>query len=468
MDLKHGIYMSTQTEAPPEPIPAVSGIPFVIGAAPIHLATAPAKVGVPVLCKNWADVEAKLGYCENWNDFGLCEFAYSHFKIFKRSPVVFCNLLDPATMKTEVEAADITVTEHTIPLPIGAIASTVAVKAEGGAGDAYVAGTDYTVFHDKDQGAIIISLLEKGSAYTATKVNVTYSKVDTSKVTAASVASGIEHMELCMAVTGTVPDLINAPGFSHDPTVAAAMALKGSAINGAFKATALVDLEAATAEAAITAKAGIADPAVIACWPKVQKDGKLYHLSTFLAGVLASVDAENNGTPYQSPSSTVIPCDAMVLSDGTEVHQSIVVGNTLNANGIVTVNCSTNFTIWGNYTTAYPSNGSAPELCFIPIVRMASYIGNTLVRNFWNKLDAPINRRLIDSIIDETNIWLNTLVGSGYLYGARVEASAEDNPTAALMQGVVKAKIYFASPAPAQEISFIIEYDPAYAASALT
>lgn len=464
--MKHGIYMSTTTETASAPITAVGGIPFVIGAAPIHLATKPAKVSTPVLCKNWAEFEEKFGYSDDWATYNLCESAYAHFKIFKLSPIVFCNLLNPATMHTAVEAADMAVTDHNVVLEESAIASTVVVKLEGGTGDALVADTDYTIFHEN--GAVVIALISTGGAYSATKINVAYSKVDATKVTTSGVAAGMESTEICMASTGIVPDLLCSPGYSIDPDVAEAMALKAGAINGTFKAVALVDLEADSAGDAIEAKGEMDDPAIIACWPKVKKDGKIFHLSTILAGVIAQVDAENGGTPYHSPSSKSIPCDAMVLSDGTEVHQSIVVGNTLNANGIVTVNSSSNFTIWGNYTTAYPSKDVNPELCFIPTVRMAAYIGNTLVKNFWNKLDAPITRRLVDSIIDEINIWLNTLVGAGYLYGARVEAAAEDNPVDALMQGIVNAKLYFASPAPAQEISFNIEYDRSYAASALT
>ena len=37
----------------------------------------------------------KLGYSDDWATYPLCEFAYSQFKLFGCSPVIFCNLLDP-------------------------------------------------------------------------------------------------------------------------------------------------------------------------------------------------------------------------------------------------------------------------------------------------------------------------------------------------------------------------------------
>ena len=38
---------------------------------------------------------------------------------------------------------------------------------------------------------------------------------------------------------------------------------------------------------------------------------------------------------------------------------------------------------------------------------MFDWVGNTLIRTFWSKLDRPMNRRLIDNILDTGNIWLN-------------------------------------------------------------
>ena len=48
-----------------------------------------------------------------------------------------------------------------------------------------------------------------------------------------------------MTTLGVVPDIICAPGFSDDTSVAAVMATKAAAINGMFKAKALIDISTA-------------------------------------------------------------------------------------------------------------------------------------------------------------------------------------------------------------------------------
>lgn len=79
-----------------------------------------------------------------------------------------------------------------------------------------------------------------------------------------------------------------------------------------------------------------------------------------------------------------------------------------------------------------------------------------------------MNRRLLDTITDTVNIWLNGLVGSGYLLGARVDISEDENPVTQLMAGIVKIHVYMTPPSPAQEIDFVLEYDSSYVTSALT
>lgn len=95
--------------------------------------------------------------------------------------------------------------------------------------------------------------------------------------------------------------------------------------------------------------------------------------------------------------------------------------NALNGGGIVTaLNFMGAWKVWGNYTGCYPSS-TDPKDMFIPCGRMFAYVQNTIIRTCWQFLDKPMNRRLLDTITDTVNIWLNGLVGSGYLLGARVE-----------------------------------------------
>ena len=91
----------------------------------------------------------------------------------------------------------------------------------------------------------------------------------------------------------------------------------------------------------------------------------------------------------------------------------------------------------------------------------------TLIRTFWDRVDMPMNRRLIDSIVDTANIWMNGLAGSGYILGGRVEYNADENPDTALMAGIIKLHVYITPPSPMQELDFVLEYDASYVEAAL-
>lgn len=469
----HGVYVSEQATSVSTPVVADSGVPFVVGAAPVQSAAAPAAAGVPVLCTSWAEAVEKLGYSDDWGSYPLCEFMYSHFQLFGCQPVIMCNVLDVADMKEAVAAADVAVSDHKAKLPIAAIDDeNLVVKPAGGAGEAYVKDTDYSTYYDGE--FLVIEVLSDGKAYSVEQVNVAYNKVKPDSVDDTAVATGMESIEQCLTTLGIVPDLICAPGHSQSSVVAAVMATKAGGINGMFQAKALIDIDSSSAGAtsyttAITEKSGnnFVDVDEVTCWPMLKLGDYKFHMSTQLAGLIAQVDTGNGGCPYESPSNKNFQCDAMVLEDGTEVNLTLAQANILNDNGIVTaLNFMGGWCAWGNYTACYPSNTDVKDY-FIPVSRMFGWVGNTLIQTFWSKLDKPMNRRLIDTIMDTANIWLNGLVGSGYLLGARAEMVDSENPLTDLMAGIIKIHIYMTPPSPAQEIDFILEYDTSYVTSAL-
>lgn len=466
---KHGVYVAEQATSVSTPVAVETGVPFVIGLSPINLADNPAAAGVPVLCTSYSEFVEKLGYSDDWDTYPLCEFAYSHFKLFGMQPAIFVNLLDASTMKEAVAAADITLTNHKCTLDSAALDDdNLVVKAQGGAGSAYVKDTDYAVYVDAD-GNVVVEALEDGACYSATKLNIAYNKVTPASVTDSVVAAGLESIDLCMTGIGIVPDLILAPGFSQVATVSAVMAAKAESINGMFKAMALVDISttAATAyDGVATAKANAAltSELEIACWPMAKLDDLKFHMSTLLAGVIATTD-DDYGAPYASPSNKDLPITALCLADGTEVSLTLAQANILNANGVMTaLNFMGGFKTWGNYTCAYPSTDVKEY--FIPIRRMFGWVGATLIRTFWARLDGPLTRVQIDSIVDTANIWMNGLAGSGYILGGRIEYASEDNPVTSLMAGIIKLHVYITPPSPMQELDFTLEYDVSYVESA--
>ena len=93
---------------------------------------------------------------------------------------------------------------------------------------------------------------------------------------------------------------------------------------------------------------------------------------------------------------------------------------------------------------------------------MFNWIGNTLTLTFWQKVDFPVNRRLVETILDSANIWLNGLSARQFILGGRIEFREDENPTTDLMDGIIRFHVYVTPPTPAREIDFILEYDPEY------
>lgn len=137
MPTKHGVYTTQAATGVSTPSVADSGIPFVVGAAPVQSADnySAAALGLPVLCTSFAEAKAALGYSDDFASYDLCEVMYTHFQLFGCQPVILCNMLNPATMKATATAADINLTDHKALLPIDAIndASLVVSPAPAGA-----------------------------------------------------------------------------------------------------------------------------------------------------------------------------------------------------------------------------------------------------------------------------------------------------------------------------------------------
>ncbi len=469
-----GVYAKREATKVSSPNVAKVSIPYFVGMAPGYTATKAARAGTPVLCNSWDEAVEKLGFSEDWEKYTLCEAMYSHFRLYGCRPAVFCNVLDPAKaeMSETVAAADHPVEDRRVVMDGGMTRDGLVVK--NGA-DTLVDGVDYLSLYTTD-GSLVLELTEDGGHYDATTLSIAGKKVKPEGVTAADIAEGVGKVDLCMTTVGVVPDLIVAPGRSGDNVVAAVMAAKAESICGLFKGKALIDIPAG--EGGVTeydqlsgykTKNGLTDFRLIPCWPMGTLGGLKFHLSTQMAGLMATVDTENNGIPYESPSNKALKIDGAILEDGTPVELTwpqvdMIAGDW----GVVTaVNfLDMGWVAKGNYTAAFPGSGEVDKQ-FIPVSRMMDFIGNTAIRTFWSKLDKPMNIPLVRSIAGSLNGWLDALWAGGYLNGARVELLADENALAELLKGHIVFHIYDAAPVPTQRILFKQEYDVSYAGSAI-
>ena len=474
-----GIHVNKKATAVSLPAVAASGIPFFVGTAPVHTAAKPSRPNYPVLCTSWDEAAEKLGFSYNWKKYTLCEAMYSHFMLYGAQPAIFCNVLDPSDtdMKKPAQSRAHEVLEHRVTIPLDTLHD--GLKVTSGEGESAVElkeDEDYTLFYDEEKNACIIELLEDSASYGAMSITVEAAEVDPGAVTSADIVMGISQADACMTAVGVVPDLLLAPGWSHDTVVAAILATKAAGINGLFGAKCLIDADS-SAEGVIeysqlTAyknKNNFVDVNQILCWPQVKLGDYQFHLSTQLAGLMASVDTLNGGCPYESPSNKNLKMDTCCLEDGTEVNLTWEQVNLIAGSwGVVTaINfMGMGWTAKGNYTACYPANTDVKDQ-FIPTSRMFDWVGNTIIRTFWSKLDRPMNRRLIDNILDTSNIWLNGQVAAEHLLGARAEMLEEENNLLDLMAGIIHIHIYITPPSPMQECDFTLEYDVNYVQAAL-
>lgn len=484
MAYKHGVQVSEVPTSVVPPVEVSAGIPFIVGSAPVNM-TDPANVNRPVLCYSYDEAVAAFGYVPPKLDaasglkkyeYTLSEAIYSQFALFGVGPVILVNVLDPATHKTAATTTSVTLNAKTGSATIeetGILPDSVVVSGDS---SVYAKGTDYVVAFDVDGKLVITSLMDEDGSFkcaVGSALTIEAQKLDPSAVDASDVVGGVDTegnktgLELigeCFPRFRVTPGIIAAPGFSESPTVAAVMATKATNISGCFSAISVVDVPTDTVKSYGDVSAwkndnNVMDPLQIVCWPMLALDGVAFHQSAQLTALLGQVDSENGDAPYVTPSNHNYQCTAAVLADGKEVWLDKATAEYLNGQGVVTAfNFIGGWKCWGNRTACYPAITDVKD-AFIPVRRMFGWVGNTLIQTFWQKVDAPLLPRHVQTIVDSCNIMLNGWAAAGYILGGKVEFLATENSEADLMDGKAKFHVFLTPPSPNREIDFILEYD---------
>lgn len=461
MAYNHGVKVSEVPTSILPPVEVAAGITFVVGTAPVFM-TDINNVNKPVLCYTRDEAVKAFGYVEPVNgkyEYSLCEVMDTHFKYKNVAPVIFVNV--QKFTKGDEGEVDFYGTYPNL------------IKITGLYTDVKVNGTiaNVAVYYEGGNTYFDTSALDTLSVDGVSGCQITPAEVASTDIIGGvdtnGNKSGLELINECFPRFRLVPGIIIAPGYSGDSAVAAVIAAKAASINEHFSCIGIVDVPTNTvkqysAVAEWKNTNNITDERLICCWPKLSLGGVQFNQSSQLAALLAEVDGENDDVPYVSPSNHNYAMDAAVLEDGTEVWLSPDTAAYLNSQGVVTaLNFMDGWKCWGNRTAKYPG-GTDVKDTFIPIRRMFAWIGNTLIQTFWQKVDAPLNRRQIDTIVDSANMWLNGLTAKEYILGGRVEFLETENPTTDLMDGKARFHVYITPPSPNREIDFVLEYDPAY------
>lgn len=449
-----------------------SGLQVVVGTAPVNLAENPAAVvNVPVVCTSLEDAEKKLGFCNDFENFTLCQSIYANFVAYAVKPVVFINVLDPGKHRKNNEAKEYGVvnSQAVVDDLTGVLLDSVKVKTGA---DILEKDTDYILSFNAE-GCLVITMLSE-RAETLTGVMVESASIDPSQVTKEDIIggydvktgkeSGFEAVRQVYPRTGMVPAFLLAPGWSHIPEVGSVMLAKSSNINGVFKAECLLDLPSAetklyTDVKQVKEETGYQDEQGIVLWPMVESGGKRMYYSAIFGAMAAYTDAANDNVPSLYLSNKLLTVDKAVLADGTEVFMDREQANTLNGDGVVTLISEGNWKAWGNNTSVYPAGADIKDR-WIACRRMFSWMANSLITTYSENVDSPANFRLIESIVDSENIRLNSYISAGKLAGGRIEYKEDENSVENVLAGQVIFHIYMAAFTPAEDIVFILKFDP--------
>lgn len=464
--LQHGINTYIENTSGVAVASGAVGIPFFIGAWPCHAGKG--FVGKPQLVNSFAEAKELGGYSDEWRttdgkpQWSLCQAAYAHFVLAGMSPAIFYNVFDPTTHKKNVSEKDFSVSDHAVKLSINAILDD-GLTVKTGESSVLAKGTDFEALYTDN--ALVIELLESGSAYSADTLSISYNEADLSTITAETIESAVEKIEECRAVVGIVPDLICAPGWSSVPAVAAVMAAKAPSVNGLYRAKAVVDLDTSASGAADYSSVyafknsnGYTSEDMIVCWPMVKNEDKLFDLSVIVCGAIANVDSGNGDCPYESPSNKSIPITAAVVAGGKEVTITAPNADVLSVtDGVVTVLNDGGWVLWGNNTGCAPKEKDIAKI-YICTSRVLDWICNKFVDTYRAQIDKPLTPILRDAVINSFNAWLNGLTAEGKLYGGDVVYDPEYNSTGDLVGGKIRLDVTTASPVPMQRIDVHVSY----------
>lgn len=463
------------------PVQGTSGLQVAIGTAPVNLAEEPeAVVNTPVIVNNMSEAQKILGYSDDFTAYTLCQSMDANFNIFGIAPVIFINVLDPKKHKKalKIEGDKITVTDKKATITeTGILMNTLKVMDQ--AGSPLTKGTDYLAEFNQEGGVdITLFTTEKTEAVTGLKVEA--DQLDPTMINKESIIggydaatgqeTGLEVIRQVYPKLGLVPGILLAPEWSKIPEVAAVMCAKAERINGTFFCEAAIDMDSGTTKLYTALKEakeamGVSSPHGILLWPKVKLGKKRYSYSAVWAAMTARTDVENDDMPCKSPSNELLNVSSTVLEDGTEIVIDTSMAELINSFGIVTAINDNGWKSWGNNTAAYPGT-TDPRDRWINCRRMMSWHRNHFILTYKNKVDDNTNYRLIESVVDSENQYLNGLAPDK-IAGGSVSFNENENPIQSILDGNIVFHTKIAFWTPAEFINNQIEFDPTIIQNAL-
>ncbi len=125
------------------------------------------------------------------------------------------------------------------------------------------------------------------------------------------------------------------------------------------------------------------------------------------------------------------------------------------------------YRLWGNNTCCYPGN-TDPKDRWFAVRRFMSWAANTFILTYFQKVDNPMNKRLIEAIVDSENIRGNSFVARDICARYEITYDEKENPVTDLINGKITFHQYITPFVPAEDIEDVIEFDPYALSDALS
>ena len=455
-DYKHGAYGVIQAVGSRVADESQGAIVYV-GTAPVHNVEGGANnVNKPIVVNNIAEARKYFGYSDEWDKYTLCEAMHVHLENKGVGPLVFINVLNPATHKAS-ESGNVSKTPEngrvTIPAAQDIILDSVVVKSGN---TAKIKGTDYAIAYNVEKKTITISELTAGALGTSA-LTITYNTIDASAVTTADVIgasdglglnTGIFAIKNVYQLTGYIPAYLAAPGFSSVPAVHAAMYQNSVKVNGHWDVYMFVDLPIVNGETPLTldtAKTykngnGYTKENETVFFPLAQgTDGKIYHLSVLAAANFQELLLAQDGIPYKTASNTdcsLIENLYLGASNTGRVYDDSIINEKLNKNGIASAAyVGGRWAIWGCHSADYDQDNGDQINVAETNRMMLYYISNDFQHRRTPDVDKPMTANDLQTIIAEEQTRIDALLNIGALTRGVVTLNADAQAKSDIMNG---------------------------------
>lgn len=390
--------------------------------------------------------------------------------------VIVVNVLDPAVHCDQVteEILEFAAVNGRVSLAHPAVRE-LTLTGEDGA-TTYEEGTDYTLSATSG----LVTRLASGSIPAGGKVKASYKYADPSKIKAGDIIGGIDEdgdrtgfalLESCYQLFGYDAKILISPGYCTQLSVASEMVAQAEKL----QAMALIDAPIGTTyQEAITGRGpkgtinfAFASQRAVLCYPHLKVYSAeldadvLEPFSQRLAGVMCVTD--NDQGYWKSPSNEAIQgITGAELSLTAKIDDPQSQVNLLNEKGIVTVfnSYGSGWKVWGNRSSAYPTETDWET--FVCVRRTKDIIDESIRYSSAQFIDQPIDKALIDSILESVNMFFRKLQGDGAIMGGLAWFDQGRNPDTEIKAGHLLIQYKFTPKPPLERLTYESELTGEY------